>query len=482
VNPPIRRLAVVVSLLFLGLLLNVTFVQVLKASDYKDRPGNTRLILAEYNRQRGAIIVGGAAVASSKATNDQLKYLRVYSSGPAYAPATGFYSLVYGATALERAENSLLTGSDNRLFVRNLGNLATGQQPKGGSVVLTLDAAAQKAAYQGLAGRRGAVVALDPSTGAILALATSPSYDPNLLSSHNSAAVRKAYGKLTSDAASPMLDRALAQTYPPGSTFKLVTAAAALSSGKFTKDTVVPGPQVLKLPQTTAGLVNEDHQACGPNGTTTVENALRISCNTAFGGIGLSLGQGALSSQARKFGFDSPQEVPLRAATSRFPDRLNPPQTAQSAIGQFDVQATPLQMAMVAAGIANRGVVMKPYLVSELRAPDLSVLQTTQPQQLSTAVTPQVAAELTQMMVTVVNSGTGTNGAIPGVTVAGKTGTAQVGGGKSPHAWFVSFAPAENPRVAVAVVIENGGGATEVSGNQLAAPVARAVMRAVLGK
>ncbi len=481
-NRPIRRVAVVVTLLFLSLMLNLTYIQVVKGADYRTRQGNTRVLLAEYSRPRGPIVAGGAVIASSKATDDQLKYLRTYAAGTMYAPATGFYSITFGSTEVERAENGVLTGNDTRMWVRNFADLVTGRQARGGSVVLTLDPAAQKAAYDALAGRRGAVVALDPSTGAILALVSSPSYDPATVSTHSGSTNTRNRAALLDDPAQPMLNRPLRQTYAPGSTFKLVTAAAALSTGRYTKDSVIPGPAVLDLPQTTADLPNESGAACGPGGMTTLENALRISCNTAFGGLGLTLGEDTIAAQAEAFGFGQDPDVPLSTEKSVFPTGLNPPQLAQSAIGQFDVRATPLQMAMVTAAIANRGVVMTPYLVSEVRAPDLSVLERAEPKELSTAVTPAVARQLTDMMVTVVTSGTGTNGAIPGVSVAGKTGTAQQGGGRAPHAWFVSFAPAQEAKVAVAVVLEDGGGASEVSGNRLAAPIARAVMSAVLGR
>ena len=279
-----------------------------------------------------------------------------------------------------------------------------------------------------------------------------------------------------------MLNRALRETYPPGSTFKLVTAAAALESGKYTPDSKVDNSSVLKLPQTSATLPNENGGPC-TSGEATLTVALENSCNVAFGAVGLDLGADALQEQARKFGFGNAYEVPMRSVASHFPENINEPQTAQSAIGQFDVRATPLQMAMVAAAIANRGVVMSPYLVQEVRGPKLEVLDSTKPQSLGQAVSPQTAAALTTMMTKVVDEGTGTNGQIPGVPVAGKTGTAQQGEGRTPHAWFVSFAPADaEPKVAVAVIVEDGADQPEISGNGLAAPIAQAVMRAVLKK
>jgi peptidoglycan glycosyltransferase len=484
-NRPLRRVAAAGGLLLLVLLANLNYIQVIKAEDYRTHPTNVRVLLEEYSRERGPILVGNRAIASSRETDDQLKYLRTYRQGPLYAPATGFYSHVYGATGIEKYENGILSGTDDRLFVRRVVDLLTGKPPKGGSVQLTLNAQAQRIAYEQLRNRRGAVVALEPSTGRILALVTSPSYDPNVLATHSGEKARAAWQRLNADDDKPLLDRALSQTYPPGSTFKLVTAAAALSTGRYQPDSSVPGPASLDLPQTTVDLPNYFDGTCTPGSdTTTLVHALRRSCNTTFGALGLELGADALREQADKFGLNQDLDVPLPAAQSVFPNDLNPPQTAQSAIGQFDVRTTPLQMAMVAAGIANRGVVMKPYLVEKVTGPDLQVLNRTTPQELSEAVSPQVAAQLTRMMVEVVDQGTGTNAQISGVSVAGKTGTAQVGGGRNPHAWFVSFAPAEDPKVAVAVVLENGGSEArlEVSGNQLAAPIARRVMEAVVGR
>jgi penicillin-binding protein A len=483
VNAPLRRLSVAVMLLFGLLLLNANYLQVVRADALHNDSHNPRLIAEEYSRERGPILVGGRPVARSVETDDRLKFLRTYSDGKLYAPATGFYSLVYGASGIEQTDNSVLAGTDDSLFVRRVIDLLTGTPPKGGSVAVTLNPAAQKAAYDGLRklNARGAVVAVDPSTGAILAMVSTPSYDPNDISGHDPATMRKNYDRLSTLKSRPMLNRALRQTYPPGSTFKLVTAAAALESGKYTPDSPVDNASQLKLPQSTAVLPNENGGPC-TSGQATLTVALENSCNVAFGRLGLELGDDPLRTQAQKFGFDEAFEVPMRTVASRFPEAPDRPQTALSAIGQYDVRATPLQMAMIASAIANRGVLMAPYLVKDVQAPDFSVLDTTKPRSLGTAVSPQTAASLTQMMVKVVNEGTGTNGQLPGVQVAGKTGTAQQGGGRTPHAWFVSFAPADNdPQVAVAVLVEDGARQAEISGNGLAAPIARAVMKAVLG-
>ncbi|ABK51796.1 cell elongation-specific peptidoglycan D,D-transpeptidase [Acidothermus cellulolyticus 11B] len=480
-NRPIRRVALVCLVLFAALLANDNVLQFAQAKSLRDHPGNTRTLYAQYDRKRGDIVASdGTILASSKPSNDALKYLRVYANGPLYAPITGYYSLIYGAGGIEAAENSILAGTDDRLFVRQLSNLVTGRTPQGGSVVLTIDPLLQQTAYQALGNRKGAVVALDPSTGAILALVSTPSYDPNLLSAHDTATVRTAWSSLTANPNQPMLDRALDQTYPPGSTFKLITAAAALASGRYTPQSQIPAPNILPYPNSTKSLTNFAGESCSSTGTTTLIQALTISCNTAFGDLGEALGQDALRKQAEAFGFDAPFAVPVKSAASVFPTGLDAAQTIQSAIGQFDVRATPLQMAVVAAAIANHGVLMRPYLVKQLVAPDLSILETTKPQPVRQAVSAEVAAELTQMMESVVAKGTGTVVQLPGVTVAGKTGTAQNAVGQPPHAWFVAFAPAEHPKIALAVLVENGGGINDATGASVAGPIARAVLQAAL--
>jgi peptidoglycan glycosyltransferase len=342
-----------------------------------------------------------------------------------------------------------------------------------------LDPDAQRAAYDGLDGQAGAVAAIDPRTGAILALVSVPSYDPNLLTSHDPSRVTENYDQLRVDPESPLLNRSTQQLYPPGSLFKVVVAAAALESGKYEPSTQIPAPAQLDLPDTSAVISNYDDAACR-GGQVSLAEALAISCNTAFARIGMSLGDDALRKQAVAFGFNEAIDIPLPVVPSIYPEDLDVPQTAQSAIGQFDVRATVLQMAMVGAGVANDGSVMLPFLVAEEQAPDLSSLSVTEPEQLSRAVSPEVASELTDMMVGVVTGGTGENAAIPGVTVAGKTGTAQ-DGNRIPHVWFMAFAPAEDPQVAVAVIVENGGRlGNDATGGAVAAPIAREVMEAVL--
>ncbi len=478
----INRVTAVLILLVLALMVNISYLQFFNADTLRNQPGNQRVLLSEYSRQRGAILIGSEPIANSIQTDDELKYLREYSAGQTYSAITGFYSLVYGATGIEHKENDILAGNDSRFFVDRMQQLLANRKPQGGAIRLTINPAAQKAAMEALNGRTGAVIAIEPSTGAILALASSPTFDPNLLSSHDSAAIQTEYEKLLADPNQPLLNRPLAMTLPPGSVFKLVTAAAALESGNYTAETLIPGPAEIVLPLTDVTLGNWNGEACGKKDETTLANALAISCNTAFANLGMQLGADAIYEQAKKFGFESSFDVPMTSATSHFPVNPDQPQTAMSAIGQFDVRATALQMAMVVAAIANDGVVMAPYLVSQVLGPDLSVLENASPKAISRAMKPENAKILRDMMVGVVETGTGSNAKIPGISVGGKTGTAENTPGASAHAWFVSLAPAESAQVAVAVVLQNGGGATEVSGNALAAPIAQRVMRAVLSR
>ena len=484
-NAPLRRLSMVVALLFSALLISSTTISFVQAKSLQDRPENRRTLLANYARERGQILVGGTPVAKSVASDDELKWLRTYPKGELYAHLTGYYSFTYGAGGgIEGAENALLSGSSDKLFYRRVSDILTGRDQTGASLELTIDAKAQAAAEKALGNQRGAVVALDPSTGEVLALVSHPSYDPSVLSSHDTDAVVKAWKDLNADPDRPMVDRAIAgNLYPPGSTFKIVTSAAALESGRFTEESQIPGPATLDLPQTSTNLPNDDRQPCGPDNKVTLKKALEISCNTAFGWLGMEIGADDFRSQAAKFGIGDRLTIPMTVTPSSVPDQLNEPQLAQSAIGQYDVRVTPLQVAMISAAVANRGIVMKPHLVKKVTSSDLEVLDEPPAEQLSQAISPDTASALTRMMQGVVEDGTGTAAQISGVEVAGKTGTAQHEIGKAPHAWFTGFAPAVDAQVAVAVVVEDGGNAgNEAAGGRVAAPIAKAVMQAVLGQ
>jgi len=484
VKVPVRRISVLVAMLFAALLISSTLIQFVQAPSISARADNRRTLLDNYSRERGSIIVGDQPVARSVPSPDeQITFLRTYPQGPLYAAVTGYFSYTYGAGGgLEGSEGELLSGSADELFYRRVTDLLTGRQQTGASVRLTINAKAQEAADKALGNQRGAVVALDPRTGAILAMVSHPQYDPNQLSQHDQAAVTKAWTTFNADPTRPMVNRAISgNLYPPGSVFKIVTASAALEGKVVDEQSQIPAPPVMDLPQTNIGLPNYDRKPCGPNGATTLQHALEISCNTAFGYLGVQLGGDALRSQAAKFGFGQTLRIPTRVEPSTVPAQLSPPQAAQSAIGQYDVRVTPLQVAMVSAAIANHGVVMRPYLVRDVLGSNLESLETHQVEQLSVAVSDATASTLTRMLVSVVDNGTGRPARIDGIAVAGKTGTAQQGNGQAPHAWFTSFAPANDPKVAVAVVVEDGGNAgSEAAGGLLGGPVAKAVMEAVL--
>jgi penicillin-binding protein A len=485
VNAPLRRVAISVLVLFTLLIIDVNYIQVVRADKLRADPGNTRVLAEEYNRARGSIVVDGTDVAKSIRTNDRLAYLRQYPQGPIYAPVTGYYSLVYGNTGLERSENDVLSGADPRLFVRRLADLFTGRDPRGGDTVLTLDPTVQQTAMDALNGVTGAVVALDPSTGAILGLASTPTYDPNQLSTHDPAGIRAYSAQLGAQSPDPRDNQAISERYSPGSVFKLIVSAAALSDG-YNPDTTIPAPNTLTLPGTSTVLHNYNGESCNGGADQSLIAALTISCNTAFAQLGITLGEDRLRSMAAAFGIDDKGfDMPLAVAPSTVGSIDNEAQLGISSIGQQDVQLTPLQAAMIAATIANGGREMKPYLVDQVRAPDLTVINQTDPQQLGKPISADVAGELQQMMQSVVEHGTGRKAAIAGATVAGKTGTAEVGGNANPHTWFVGYAQQGNRQIAIAVFIKNGGQTgTEGTGTggDISAPIAKQVMQAYLGE
>ncbi|OUD01005.1 peptidoglycan D,D-transpeptidase FtsI family protein [Streptomyces swartbergensis] len=487
-NKPLRRIAVFCGLLVLALLIRDNWIQYVKADELRTNKENRRVTIERYASPRGDIIVGGQPITGSTETSgSDFKFKRTYKDGPMWAPVTGYASQAFGATQLESIEDGILTGNDDRLFFRNTLDMLTGKKQEGGNVVTTLNAAAQKAAYNGLKkqGGKGAVVALEPSTGKILALASYPSYDPSSFAGNSTTTDTEAWQKLQkkNNPDDPMLNRALRETYPPGSTFKVVTAAAALEDGLYTdpnEKTDSPDPWVME--GTNTKLPNEGNIPCK---NATLRVALQYSCNTVFGKIGSDLGNDKMLDMAKKFGFTEEQFTPVRANASVFSDNMNASQTALSSIGQFNTAATPLQMAMVASAVANDGKLMKPYMVDELQARSVDTLEKNDPEELSQPLSSENAQKLQSMMETVVEKGTGSNAKIPGVTVGGKTGTAQHGvdNSENPYAWFISYAKDSDGSapVAVAVVIEDDNAVRDdISGGGLAAPIARNVMEAVI--
>ncbi|MFI1798401.1 peptidoglycan D,D-transpeptidase FtsI family protein [Streptomyces sp. NPDC020379] len=479
-NKPVRRIAIFCGLLVLALLLRDNWLQFVQADELKTNKHNHRVAIARYSQPRGNIIVDGQEVTGSVETNGiDYKYKRTYKNGEMWAPVTGYTSQVFGASQLENLYDKVLTGDDDKLFFNRTVDMITGKGQKGGDVITTLNAKAQEAAFKGLDGKRGAVAALDPRTGKILALASAPSYDPSKIAGANDSATWTALEK---DKNQPMLNRALRATYPPGSTFKVVTAAAALENGLYTDpDQKTQTPNKYILPDSTTPLANEGSIQCE---NATMREALRISCNTVFGKMSADLGNDKMKKEAEKFGFNSETLTPVRAEKSVYP-KDNRPQNAMDGIGQASNRATPLQMAMVVSAIANNGKLMEPYMVDKVRAPNLNVIETHQPKEMSQPLSAQNAQKIQSMMETVVEKGTGTSAQIDNVTVGGKTGTAQHGVDNSgkPYAWFISYAKTDNGSpVAVAVVVEGDDQTArdDVAGGALAAPIAKNVMEAVL--
>ncbi len=486
-NASLRRISVTVMALIVLLLFNATLTQVFTADGLRADPRNQRVLLDEYSRQRGQITAGGQLLAYSVATDNRFHFLRVYPDPAMYAPVTGFYSLRYSSAGLERAEDPLLNGSDQRLFGRRLADFFTGRDPRGGNVDTTINPHVQQAAWEALQRGcdgpcKGAVVALEPATGKILALVSSPSYDPNLLASHDAGAQSRAWQQLRDDPASPLTNRAIAETYPPGSTFKVITTAAALQAGATEDEQLTAAPTFL-LPDSTATLENYGGAPCGGRQTVSLREAFARSCNTAFVQLGILTGADALRSTAQSFGLDTtPDPIPLQVAESTVGAITDDAAVGMSSIGQKDVALTPLENAIVAATIANNGVTMQPYLVESLKGPDLANIGTTAPREQRRAVSPQVAAKLTELMVGAEKL-TQQKGAIPGVQIASKTGTAEHGTdprNTPPHAWYIAFAPAETAKVAVAVLVEDGADRVSATGGALAAPIGRAVVDAAL--
>jgi len=472
-NRSIRRVGVVAALMVLALLVNITASYLLRTDSLDNNPQNRRVREAQFAQPRGAILVGNTPVVQTTSSDGQFAYLRTYTAGPMYAPVSGYFSFVYGRSKLEQFYNSQLTGTDDAQVVSRLIDQLSGRQPEGASLQTTINAKAQQAAWNALKGRKGAVVAIDYTTGAILAYVSAPSYDPSTLSSADLSATQSTWTKLNNDPNKPMSDRAGREIYPPGSSFKLITAAAALEAG-WTPETKVDSPAKLSLPGTSIQLNNAG--SCG--GTRiTLEQALRVSCNTAFANVGMSLGQDALRAQAEKFGFNSAFGGDVNSAKSQFPTGLNESQLAMSSIGQYDVAASPLQMAIVAGAIANGGEVMQPYFVSQVRASDLSLVSQHSPQSYGQAISDSTAKQLQQMMEDVVKNGTGTRAQVSGLTIGGKTGTAQSDMIRAPYAWFTGYAL--QLHVAVCVFVEDAGVDEDQSGGRTAAPVFAAVVNAL---
>lgn len=480
----LRRLSIIILVMFLALFGATSWIQVIDADSLSANPANKRTLYDSYQVQRGSIIVGGAAIAYSTPSTDIYSFQRTYVDPDMWAPVTGYINpVLQSSTGIERMMNSELSGTSGTAFFQRIEQIISGQKPRGSSVVLSLDAEVQRAAYDALGDLEGAVVAIEPATGRILAMVTSPSYDTNLLASHDTTVVDDTYAALESDPLQPLINRSLDSLNPPASTFKLIVAAAALDSGKYTPTSTFPNPPTWVLPGTTTTISNYEGDTCGGAATASLATALELSCNIPIAQLAVELGDDAIREAAEKFGFNHEFEVPLTSAISVFESGLDDAQTALSGFGQADVRATPLQVALISAGIANEGVVMNPRMVDRVIGPDLSVQQSFDSTEFGRAQEKKDAQTLTEMMVANVDSGVASGARIDGVDVAGKTGTAENGKNDPYTLWFTGFAPADDPQVAVAVLLEDGGGRGQQGGsNLLAAPIGKTVMEAVLNR
>jgi peptidoglycan glycosyltransferase len=487
VNRSIRRVALAVVVLMLVLVGQLTYLQIIHADDLAKDPRNVRAALRDANRPRGPIVTAdGTVVAQSVEVKDgtEFKFQRQYPLGAAFSQVVGYQSFVFGNTGVESVYNNQLLGRDAELQIENLPDVFNSSDSTG-KVVLSLRADLQQAAVEALGNQHGSVVAMDVKTGQILAMYSNPSFDPNPLAGHKTLDVQQYFKLLNADPSKPALQRAYRERYPPGSTFKTVTASVGLEAGVTSPDKTYPTLRALTLPQTTNKLENFGGESCGG----TLANSFRISCNTTFGQIGLDLGD-RFPPGAEKFGINAgapPIDLEPGAASSigplvgQFQD--DQPLFAFAGIGQGDVAVTPLEMALVAEGIANGGVIMKPHVVAEIRDGNNDLVRRTDAEPWLTAISPATAQAVTAMMVTVVQNGTGTRARIPGVTLAGKTGTAQAAGDPRPHAWFIGFAPAEAPQIAVAVIVERGGNSgNEATGGAVAGPIAKTIVQKALGQ
>ena len=481
-NGGIRKVGAAVTVLLLVLVAQLTYLQIVNASKLDNDPRNLRSVLRDINRARGDIVsADGEVLAHSVPATDgsDFDYQRLYPLGGLTAQVVGYQSFVVGNMGIERSYNSELAGRASEL--RSLGDVLRGKETTG-TVVLSLRTAVQRAAAAALGDQKGSVVVLDVKTGGIVAMYSNPTYDPQPLAGHDTTAVNSYFATLTTDPAKPNLPRAYQEIYPPGSTFKIVTSAVSFDAGTATPQTVYPSLNALDLPLTSNVLKNFGGATCGGS----VFESFVVSCNTTFAKMGLELGD-KFPPGLERFGVEGeapPLDIYPGAVRNTGLEgadfQTDAPQFAFAGVGQGTVATSPLAMAMVAASVANGGVMLQPRAALEIRDQDGKVVRQIGTSPWKTAMTPATAQVLNAMMRAVVERGTGVHAQIAGVAVAGKTGTAQNSSG-SPHAWFVGFAPAEAPRYAVAVLVENGGSlGSEATGGAVAAPIGAQVLQAAL--
>lgn len=475
----IRRLGAFLMVLFCALFAQLNYIQVVRAPSLNTKVGNDRPIEASFARPRGTIATAdGVLLARSVPSDDRFQYQREYPEGDLYAAVTGYFNYSRGATGLERAYNDELSGRTAKQQVRSVGDLFT-ETNRAGNLTLTMRSDVQEMAKQALGDQKGSVVALDPRTGGVLALWSNPSFDPNLLANHDFDQSEAAYALLSKADGNPLLAKAYREIYPPGSTFKVVTGSTGVERGGVTPtEPVYPTVRSITVTGTNRPLRNFGGELCGG----ALFAILAKSCNTSFAQMGLDLGGDKMVAGSQAFGFNSVPPFDLPAVASRFKTDFtrDEPALAQSSIGQNATAASPLQMAMVAAGVANDGVILEPHVVDVIRDAQGELVRKLDPTQWKRAASPQTADLMRQAMVGVVEGGTATRLQIPGLVVGAKTGTAQFGP-TSPlrsHAWVIAWAglPGQAPSIAIAVIVENQSGAAETTGGRVAAPIAKQVI------
>ncbi len=472
-NGPIRRVAIGVFTGMAVLLAAVTWYQVVRADELRADPRNPRPALAERGKERGLIVTGDGTVLarSVEDPDDPRSFVREYPEESTFAHLVGYSSFLIGNTGLEEVYSAELR-SRRDLTISDLVSAILGQDLRPRGIEVTTDADLQRTARALLGENRGAIVALDPRTGAVLASVSNPTFDPHLLLGNDAA---NQWEVLLTAEGEPIRDRATRELYAPGSTFKTVVAAAALDTGVAGPGTTFADPVEFQLPGSDATISNANRRPCNDGNTTTLLQAYVRSCNTIFADLAIQLGAADIGITAQALGFnqDIDYEWPTPEAFWDTPELANDAAAlGQSGIGERDVRATPLHMAMVAAAVANDGIAVSPFAVRRVFDADGETVRATEIDELGRAMTSETAATLTQMMERVVTEGTGRAAAVPGVRVAGKTGTATGSGGFS-HPWFIGFAPVDNPTIALAVFIEGSVVSGEsASGGSLAAPMA----------
>lgn len=480
-NRSIRHVWMAAVAMFAVLLLALTSIMFFQQRSLAAHPWNTRSLYEQFGRDRGPILAGGEEIARSVPAEGDYAFAREYPQEGLYSEVTGHFSPVYGATGLEQEMGDELSGSSDDQFYDRVMSTLSGDQQTGASVETTLDPELQQIATESLEGRKGSIVALEPDTGRVLAMVSSPGYDPNAMSSHDTEEVVAAADAYSSDPDDPLANRAIGgDLYSPASTFKIIDTVAALESGEYTTDTEIPNPSELELPGTTATLPNYRGGPCDAREAADLEFALENSCNVPFAQIAMDLGEDAIAETAENFGYGQEIAIPMDVTPSSFPTGMTDAELAMASIGQYDVRSTPMQVAMISAAIANDGALMKPQTVDQVRSSDLSMIQGYEPEQLNQATSKDVADTVEDLMVSGVDNGIARGAAVPGHSVAGKTGTAEIGSDSGlTDSWFTGFAPADDPEIAIAVVFEDVDVSTA---STLTSPSAQRMFEAVLNR